>query len=106
MSFDIDDATKQTARQFHELYEKYAPEFCYETRPDTKELDFESPNGKLMLKVCKLITLNSEIEKLEARIEDLIWSLGCDPTYPNPIQEKIEALERQLAELKKIKEEV
>ena len=40
------------ARQFHELYEEYAPQFGYETRKDTKEFDPKSNNGRLMAKVC------------------------------------------------------
>lgn len=42
----------QYAKEFHELYEKYAPEFGYETRADTKQFDSENSNGKLMAKVC------------------------------------------------------
>ena len=46
------------ARKFHDLYEKLAPKYGYETREDTKEFDPESPNGKLMTEVCnEIITL-------------------------------------------------
>ena len=38
---------------FHETYEKLAPDFGYATRTDTKKFDKESPNGKLMIAVCK-----------------------------------------------------
>lgn len=38
---------------FHETYEKLAPSFGYETRPDTKQFDKDSKNGKLMVAVCK-----------------------------------------------------
>lgn len=37
---------------FHELYEKHAPEFGYETRDETKKFDPKSPNGQLMIKVA------------------------------------------------------
>lgn len=40
------------ARRFHDIYERLAPQFGYETRPDTKEFDPESKNGKLMTAVC------------------------------------------------------
>lgn len=40
------------ARRFHELYERLAPEFGYETRPDTKRFNPESANGRLMIAVC------------------------------------------------------
>ena len=40
------------AREFHEKYEKLAPEFGYETREETREFDPESKNGRLMIAVC------------------------------------------------------
>jgi hypothetical protein len=36
---------------FHETYERLAPSFGYETRPDTKAFDPESKNGRLMIAV-------------------------------------------------------
>jgi len=41
------------ARQFHEAYERLAPEFGYTTRTDTREFDPTSPNGQLMIAVLK-----------------------------------------------------
>lgn len=40
------------ARRFHEAYERLAPQFGYATRPETREFDPQSPNGKLMIAVC------------------------------------------------------
>ena len=40
------------ARLFHEVYERLAPDFGYQTRTETREFDAESPNGKLMIAVC------------------------------------------------------
>jgi len=40
------------ALRFHETYERLAPSFGYETRPDTKAFDPDSPNGRLMIAVC------------------------------------------------------
>lgn len=40
---------------FHNTYEKLAPSFGYETREDTKSFDITTPNGKLMIAVCKEI---------------------------------------------------
>jgi len=40
------------ARRFHDTYERLAPQFGYETRPDTKVYDPETPNGRLMAAVC------------------------------------------------------
>jgi len=43
---------EQIARQFHDTYERLAPEYGYETRKDTKEFNPNSKNGKLMIRVC------------------------------------------------------
>ena len=39
------------------MYEKLAPEFGYTTRPETREFDENSSNGKLMIAVCKEVVL-------------------------------------------------
>jgi hypothetical protein len=39
------------ARQFHEVYERLAPEHGYATREETRKFDPESKNGKLMVAV-------------------------------------------------------
>lgn len=44
------------AIKFHETYERLAPEFGYETRPDTKVFDPESKNGRLMVAVCAALS--------------------------------------------------
>ena len=43
---------EQIAVFMHETYERLAPSFGYETRPDTKKFDPLSPNGRLMIAVC------------------------------------------------------
>lgn len=49
------------ARQFHEVYERLAPKFGYETREDTKQFDPLSNNGRLMMAVCaEIITAAKE----------------------------------------------
>lgn len=40
------------AVKFHDVYERLAPRFGYETRPDTKKFNPDTPNGKLMIAVC------------------------------------------------------
>lgn len=40
------------ARKFHEIYERLAPQFGYETRKETRQFDPTTPNGKLMIAVC------------------------------------------------------
>jgi hypothetical protein len=64
------DKAREAAIKFHETYERLAPEFGYETRPDTKAFDPESANGKLMIAVCGevLATATAKIEALEAKL--------------------------------------
>ena len=40
------------AKRFHEVYERLAPSFGYETRQETRAFDPDSANGKLMTAVC------------------------------------------------------
>jgi hypothetical protein len=49
---------------FHELYEEHAPEYGYETRPETRVFNATTPNGKLMIAVCREIMQwhNSKID--------------------------------------------
>lgn len=49
----------QLAVLFHDTYEGLAPSFGYETREDTKVFDKDSPNGKLMIAVCKTMLANN-----------------------------------------------
>lgn len=59
--------SKELAKQLHEIYEKLAPSFGYETRDDTKEFDPTTPNGKLMIAVADEIekSVLSYVEKLK-----------------------------------------
>jgi hypothetical protein len=43
------------AALFHDNYERLAPSFGYETRPETREFKPASPNGQLMIAVCQEI---------------------------------------------------
>lgn len=43
------------AQHFHNIYERCAPEFGYETRAETRSFNPETPNGKLMIAVCSEI---------------------------------------------------
>lgn len=45
----------ELAEIFHATYELLAPQFGYETREETREFNPESPNGKLMIAVCRSI---------------------------------------------------
>lgn len=43
------------AKLFHETYERLAPSFGYQTRPETRQFKPDSPNGRLMIAVCEEI---------------------------------------------------
>ena len=45
----------EVAKMFHGTYERLAPDFGYVTGESTRELNLESPNGKLMVATCKEI---------------------------------------------------
>jgi hypothetical protein len=55
----VDDL--KLAQEFHDLYEKLAPSFGYETRTDTKAFDPLSRNGRLMMAVCA--NIGNKLEK-------------------------------------------
>lgn len=56
----------ELAMRFHEAYERLAPRFGYETRAETREFDPQTPNGRLMLAVCReIIEQNKENTRKE-----------------------------------------
>ena len=69
---------EETTRRFHNIYEQVAKEYGYKTREDTKELDFNSPNGMTMLKTVEMITTPylDEIERLKTELQDTKEHLG------------------------------
>jgi len=60
--------TTNLARKFHDAYERLAPQFGYETRPDTKAYNPDSPNGRLMAAVCEEV-MSEFVEQLRAIAE-------------------------------------
>jgi hypothetical protein len=50
-------APQEVARRFHLAYEQFAPDFGYETRPDTKVFDPNSANGQLMIAVVRNVLI-------------------------------------------------
>ena len=52
---DVVKDAEKLARTFHDVYERLAPSFGYETRKDTREFDPESSNGRLMIAACREI---------------------------------------------------
>ena len=63
----------ELAKTFHEVYEKLAPAYGYETNKETRIFDKNSRNGKLMIATCEgiLNMLDSElISEIEKKIEE------------------------------------
>lgn len=54
----------QLAELVHETYERLAPSFGFEARPDTRIFDPDTPNGRLMVAVC------ANIQKLLGEQDD------------------------------------
>lgn len=82
----------EITKNFHDMYEKLASEYNYETREDTKVFDINSNNGKLMyatvneivspilkenkqLKEQLLVTQTNE-ETFKLEMEDITRALG------------------------------
>ena len=80
---------EETTRRFHNIYEQVAKEYGYKTREDTKELDFNSPNGMTMLKTVETITTPylEEIERLNNIINDLLKRIAI-------LEREVERLEQ------------
>jgi hypothetical protein len=65
---------EQLARKFHEVYERLAPSFGYETRKETRAFDPTTPNGRLMIAVC------AEIAQDLAAPQAPVTRADCDGT--------------------------
>jgi hypothetical protein len=55
---------------FHTTYERLAPSFGYETRIDTKSFDANTPNGMLMIAVCKEI-IKFQQERMNVQLKEM-----------------------------------
>lgn len=56
----------ELAELFHEIYERRAPEFGYETRTETRVFNPDTPNGQLMIAVCdEIINSLCVVHRLE-----------------------------------------
>lgn len=67
----MDDDALRLATRFHEVYERLAPSFGYETRPETRAFDPTTPNGKLMVAVCDEIRSSLAQEAAETCLREL-----------------------------------
>ncbi|MFY8160489.1 MAG: hypothetical protein ACOVNU_04105 [Candidatus Kapaibacteriota bacterium] len=55
---------------FHNIYERLAPSFGYQTRLDTKSFETNTPNGILMIAVCKEIIKWQE-QKMHKQLQEM-----------------------------------
>jgi len=74
-------SVRELAKKFHEVYERLAPNFGYETRLDTRQFDPASPNGRLMI----------------SAIQEVMAVMGSD-TQVDPIRQLIQEHATLLAE--------
>ena len=84
------------ATLFHKTYERLAPSFGYETRPETCEFNPESNNGKLMIAVCTEILKNLEVDY--RLIDDVITDIYRDAGDSDTSQACARCNVRRLAE--------
>lgn len=67
---------KELAIAFHDIYERLAPSFGYETRLETRRFDENSANGRLMIAVCNEILSPTCRWRLYDEYEEP-WQGGC-----------------------------
>ncbi len=70
----------ETATKFHEVYERLAPSFGYETRPETRAFDPTSPNGRLMMAVCQEVCDQIEQSAFNAGFRTAMLEAHKEPT--------------------------
>ena len=92
----------EITKKIHDMYEKLASEYTYETREDTKVFDINSNNGKLMYAtvnefVSPILKENQELKKQYCERTDCSGRLGNS--------KKIEQLEKENQRLKEIEKE-
>lgn len=66
------DEVLALARKMHDDYERWAPDFGYATREDTRQFDPESPNGRLMLRVVSALIAEVEARTLERAAQVIV----------------------------------
>jgi hypothetical protein len=74
------------ARFFHETYETLAPGFGYETRPETREFNPESKNGRLMVAVCDAVLIRFNAELATEREQVKFWQREHTAAHARHIQ--------------------
>lgn len=93
----------ELAKLFHDTYERLAPEYGYKTREDTKEFDPFSPNGRLMIEVCRIVGNKSYTLGMMKGVELVEGEI---PKYPPNSDREELVLEQIKSIIKKLKQEL
>jgi hypothetical protein len=89
----------ELAKKFHELYEKNAPNYGYETRKETREFNEDTPNGKLMIAVCEQILASLPAPESGQQSDEPLWYIE-DHLYDYLIQQNYsKEIAKELAKL-------
>ena len=81
---------------FHELYEKHAPNYGYETREETRVFNASTPNGKLMIAVCR------EIDKMyQAELAERDREIADQDKMRATVIKELATVSQQLAEARR-----
>lgn len=89
-----DKQAEALARKFHDVYERLAPSFGYETRSETREFDPSSANGRLMAAVCSEVAgrLHSRVVELEEINQQLSEQYDTAADCVKDLQSQLEAI--------------
>lgn len=73
----MDKEILEITKKFHDTYEKFASEYTYETREDTKVFDINSNNGKLMyVTVNEIVSPILKASKKQKEVIDKLIELN------------------------------
>jgi len=61
---------------FHDTYERLAPDYGYETKEDTRVFKAHTPNGKLMVAVCREI--HSKFRQRRLKLPEIPNTHDCE----------------------------
>jgi hypothetical protein len=81
------------ARTFHNAYERLAPQFGYETRPETREFDPHTPNGQLMIAVCKRLRHHFDtVPRVDVTDEDVQAAIEAIHDHADEIEDEAQCI--------------
>lgn len=84
------EAAVALAVKFHEIYERLAPSFGYETRAETKKFYTSTPNGMLMIAVCgEIQPLFTALEKERDEAKAIIKNTQLTTTHEREVVSEV-----------------